>query len=327
MRSLEGDPWGRTSPRSTRLPYPVAVLVLLLLGTARGGLVPAAAAEPYSPRTDTTQAWAYTLTSGLSFSQAAFKDWKDSQSNTMSFTTSLAGTAQREKGRWTQTHDVRGAIGLLWRADDDEDDPFRKPEDRIRIQSDLRYKGRFLFRLLRPTLSGNLRTQFAKGFNFSKNPFPNEHPEGGREPPVQTSEFLGPAYVTETLGLTFASQDWFTVRLGVATKQTIVRDKHLRALYGLDRSSAVRAEGGTELSGTLERKVGENLTYSARLNAFHSLEEGRQWPDMVWENYLSMQVNSWLSTDLEFVATYDEDTSSALQLKERLSVGVKLSTD
>jgi len=327
MRSLEGDRWVSTSYLPKRVPYLFSLLVLLLAGAMMGGLLPAAVAGPYSPRTDTTQEWEYTLTTGLSFSQAAFKDWKDSQSNTMSFTTSLAGTAQREKGRWTQTHDVRGAIGLLWRADDDEDDPFRKPEDRIRIQSDLRYKGRFFFRLLRPTLSGNLRTQFAKGFNFSDNPFPEGHPEGEKAPPVQTSEFFGPAYVTETLGLTFASKDWFTVRLGVATKQTIVRAKRLRVLYSLDRSRAVRTEGGTELSGTLEKKVVEDVTYSSRLNAFLSFKQEGRLPDVVWENYLSMQVNSWLSTDLEFVAVYDEDTSSALQLKERLSVGVKMKMD
>src|SRR6056297_642698 len=121
MRSLEGDRWVSTSYLPKRVPYLFSLLVLLLAGAMMGGLLPAAVAGPYSPRTDTTQEWAYTLTTGLSFSQAAFKDWKDSRSNTMSFTTSLAGTAQREKGRWTQTHDVRGAIGLLWRADDDED--------------------------------------------------------------------------------------------------------------------------------------------------------------------------------------------------------------
>ena len=285
---------------------------------------PAAGAQPDTTRADTASAWRHALTSKLSFSQAAFKDWKDDRSNTLSFTTSVAGTVERTKGRWTQTHDFRGAFGLLWREDDEEEDPFRKTEDRIRVQSDLRYKGRFLFRLLRPTLSGDLRTQFSKSFNFSENPFPDGHPKKGKAPPVQTSEFFGPAYITETMGLTFASRDWFTVRLGVAAKHTIVRDKELRALYSLNRSEAVRTEGGTELSGTVERGLVEDVTYSSRLNTFLAFRRTDQFPDVVWENYVSMEVNHWLSTDIEFVATYNENVSKALQLKEKLSVGVQM---
>jgi hypothetical protein len=35
-----------------------------------------------------------------------------------------------------------------------------------------------------------------------------------------------------------------------------------------------------------------------------------------------MKVNDWLSTNLEFVALYDQNTVDAIQLKEVLSVGV-----
>lgn len=280
-------------------------------------------AQPDTTRVDTVETWEYDFTPKLSFSQSAYKDWKDGRSSTLSFTTSLSGTIERTKERWVQSHDFRGAFGLLRREDDKEDDPVRKTEDRIHIQSDLRYKGTFFFRLFRPTISGDLRTQFSRGFNFSNNPFPESHPGGERAPPVQTSEFFGPAYITETLGLTFASQEWFSVRVGIASKQTIVRDEDLRVLYSLDRSNAVRTEGGTKVSGTVEREVVENVKYNSQFNAFLSFNQANRYPDVVWENYITMEVNHWLSTDVEFVATYNENTSTALQLKEKVSVGVK----
>ena len=68
----------------------------------------------------------------------------------------------------------------------------------------------------------------------------------------------------------------------------------------------------------------EDVTYSSRLNTFLAFRRTDQFPDVVWENYVSMEVNHWLSTDIEFVATYNENVSKALQLKEKLSVGVQM---
>ena len=40
---------------------------------------------------------------------------------------------------------------------------------------------------------------------------------------------------------------------------------------------------------------------------------------------MSLRVNDWLSTELEFVALYNENVSDAVQIKEVLSVGVTFS--
>lgn len=45
---------------------------------------------------------------------------------------------------------------------------------------------------------------------------------------------------------------------------------------------------------------------------------------MIWENLVTMQVNSWLGVDLEVTTLYDDDVSRALQLKEVLSLGITL---
>jgi len=278
-------------------------------------------------QTDTpadTSLWTYDVSGKFSGSQAAYKDWQEGGLNSLSFTTSIDGTAQRERPPWTQTHEVRLAFGLLTSEDDDPDEPIRKAADLIRLESNLRYAGSNVFRTFKPTVNVRLRTQFAKGFDYTDNPFPEGAELAGREPPVQTSEFLAPAFLTQSLGLTYSPRDWYSVRLGGAAKETIVRDEDLRILYDIAPDNFLRAEGGAELAGSIDREVFENVRYKSSANVFFSFNQTEDPPDVLWENYITMQVNSWLTADLEVVALFDENTSGALQVKEVISIGATI---
>jgi len=273
---------------------------------------------------DTTSVWTYDATGKLSGSQAAYKEWQEGGLNSLSFTASISGTAQRETPPWTQTHDLRIGFGLVTSEDDDPEEPIRKAEDQIRIESNVRYAGEGFFRVFEPTVNMRLRTQFAKGFDYTENPFPPGHPFAGREPPVQTSAFFAPAFLTESLGLTYSPRDWYSVRVGGAAKQTVVQDETLRTLYDVDPNDALRSEGGIELAGTVDREIFENVRYESNANVFFSFNQVEDPPDVLWEHYVTMQVNSWLSADLEVVALFDQNTSGALQLKEVISIGATI---
>lgn len=292
----------------------------LMIGCLLDGL---AYAQPDSTRADTVGAWTHDLTTKLLFSQSGFKDWKGGRSGTASVTTSIFGTAQRTSGRWNQQYDYKFAFGVLKRQDA-EGRSFRKTEDQIHIEGNLRYEGKSVFRLLRPTISGRLRTQFAKGFNFSDNLFPDALPRSDKDPPVQISEFMSPVFITESIGLTFVSKEWYTVQLGLSSKQAVVRDRALRGLYDLDQSQIVRIEGGIGLSSTVERNIAEDIVYRSQFDSFIGLNKRGSLPDFTWENYLNLKVNEWLSANIEFAAIFNENTIRAVQLKEKLSVGLDL---
>jgi hypothetical protein len=93
-------------------------------------------------------------------------------------------------------------------------------------------------------------------------------------------------------------------------------------LYGLDRNQAVRTEAGGQFASNLDYDITENIRYRSQLNVFFALNQLDDPPDVTWENVINLQVNSWLSTDLQFVALYDEDTVRSIQMKEVISVGV-----
>lgn len=277
-----------------------------------------------SPISDTADAeWDSELNGRLSASQAAYKDWQEGGLNSLSFTAALGGAAERKGNHWAQSHSVRLALGFL----DQENREIRKSEDLISLQTGLQYQGDGFFKLFNPTLAGRLRTQFAKGFNYSENPYSDEmgHPFADLEPPVQTSAFFAPATITETLGLTYEPVDPFSVRLGVASKQTIVAEPDFRVLYGVAEDKLVRVEAGGQFSSTLDQQLSENIHYHSQLNAFYAVNQLETPPDFIWENMIELEVNDWLSTNLEFVAVYDEDSVGAIQIKEVISVGVSFS--
>jgi hypothetical protein len=267
--------------------------------------------------------WMYDASARLNFSQAAYKDWEEGAgNNSLALAAGLGGEAARRGERWIQAHELRLSFGLI----NQEGQELRKAEDEILWNSSVRYEGDDFFRLFNPTIAADLRTQFAKGFDYTSNPFSGEvsedDPRSRLEEPVQTSAFFAPAFITQSLGLTYEPFPDFTMRLGGAAKQTVVVEEDFRVLYGVDEADAVRFEAGAEFASEFDRRLTENIRYRSQLNVFFSFNQTEDPPDARWDNTINLKVNDWLSTDLQFVALFDRDITNAIQLKETISVGV-----
>lgn len=303
------------------LPVQAFLSALLPLLLALGPAHAHAQSSASAPTPDTSQ-FEYELSGRFSGTQNAYRNWQEGGLNTLSFSTTLDGAARNQAGRWQQQHALRLSFGLLTTEADNGDDRIRKTDDLVRLESNLRYTGSGFFRRFKPSISARVRTQFAKGFDYSQNPFPAGHPRADREAPVQTSSFLAPGTFVQTLGLTYSPKDWYTVSLSAATKQTVVRTQNLRVLYDVDRDRFARTEGGAEIGATIDREIAEDIRYQSNATVFFSVGQIEDPPDALWENFITMRVNSWLTTNLEFVALFNQNTSDAIQLKEVLSVGV-----
>lgn len=303
------------------LPVQAFLSALLPLLLALGPAHAHAQSSASAPAPDTSQ-FEYELSGRFSGTQNAYRNWQEGGLNTLSFSTTLDGAARNQAGRWQQQHALRLSFGLLTTEADNGDDRIRKTDDLVRLESNLRYTGSGFFRRFKPSISARVRTQFAKGFDYSQNPFPAGHPRADREAPVQTSSFLAPGTFVQTLGLTYSPKDWYTVSLSAATKQTVVRTQNLRVLYDVDRDRFARTEGGAEIGATIDREIAEDIRYQSNATVFFSVGQIEDPPDALWENFITMRVNSWLTTNLEFVALFNQNTSDAIQLKEVLSVGV-----
>lgn len=313
--------------RSADATWILAMCLAVATLTAAMGLRPAHA-QDNGAEADTTGAWTTNLSGKLSGSQAAYSNWQEGGINSLAFTTSLDGIAERRGERWIQKHTARLAFGIL-RQDFDQDDKseIRKADDLIRLESTLRYQGTGFFRIFNPTIAGNLRTQFASGFAFpgQDNPYPDDGPLGGEIPDGETrlvSELFSPAFLTESIGLTYEPADWVSMRLAAASKQTVVLDEGLRVLYDVNIDQSARVEAGAEYALDINRAITENIRYKSNFNAFFSFNQSEDPPDILWGNVLQLGVNDYISTELEITLLYDKNVDDGIQLKQLLSVGV-----
>lgn len=294
-------------------------------------LVPAAdsagdganAADPHELVADTTVGvWLYDALARFNASQAAYRNWEEGGgTSSLAFTARLEGEAAHRGEHWVQGYELRLGLGIL----NQEGQDLRKSEDRIRWTSTIFYEGDGFFREFPPTFATDLRTQFVAGFAHAENPFqdqvPEDDPRFGAEPPVQTSAFFSPAFITESLGLSHEPSPGFSMRLGAALKQTVVLEEDFRVLYGVEPDRHLRNEAGAEFVSTLDQSLSENIQYQSQLRVFLAFTEFESPPDALWENTIHLKVNDWLSTDLELVALFDRNISEAIQLKETISVG------
>lgn len=252
------------------------------------------------------------LVGSFSGSQAGYENWTEGGVNTLSLTANLRGKLVGVGQQWKQRHETRMAYGTVKTEDRD----YRKAVDVIRAVSTLLYRGDGLWQTFKPTVGIEGRTQFTSGFNYDTNPFPND-----RDLPVKVSDFMAPAYISETIGLTYERGEWFSQRLGFSSKQTIVAHDDLRLLYGVDPDDLALIEVGVESLTNFDRLILPRTRFNSSLTLFKAFRN-LAFPDVYWENVLEIQANQWLTTNVSAVLLYNEDVSSDLQLKEVISVGV-----
>lgn len=294
-----------------RLPARIAsvLLALFLLVTLSVSETRAQDATAEDP-----DAWKRNLTAKLSGTQASFSNWAEGGVNSLAVSAGLSGSASHTSHRLKKRFESRLAFGLVKQDTLD----FRKAEDVIRLAASLQYVGEGFFQTFNPTFAAVARTQFAPGFNYDKDPLPG----GTRTPPVKVSDFFAPATFTQTLGLTYEPNDWFRQRFGLAVKETVVTIRRLQPLYQDGKFDRVRVEAGAELFTDFEREVFENVSVKSSLGLFAAFNNPDS-PDLIWENFVTMKVNSWLTTNLEFVTLFDSDVSKQVQVKEVFSVGIQ----
>ncbi len=301
----------------------VSAIVGLCLWVGCWGAAPAAHAQ--AERADSAAAaWKTSLINKINATQAGYKNWSKGGANTLAFVVKLEGAADRTSDSWLQKHEMRLAYGMVRQQDEE----VRKADDQIYFSSSLQYDGDGFFRLFNPTIANQIRTQWAPGFDYKRDPLGMGYP-----PPVKISDFLSPAMITQSLGLTYDPAKWLTQRFGFGAKETVVLIERLQPYYfGDTLSRPVQYEVGLESRTQFNRELFENVRLKSTLSLFASFNQDT--PDVIWENVLAMKVNSWLGVNFEFDALYERDyrppsrpgermrAIDQIQMKEVLSLSV-----
>ena len=190
----------------------------------------------------------------------------------------------------------------------------RKADDRIDLYSKYGYE-------IAPKwyLSGllNFRTQFAKGYRYSKDSL-------DRDVKTLSSASFAPAYLLLSVGIDYRPVDYFSVFISPLTERLLfVTNDSLSSVgaYGVDPGKKVKSEIGAFLSAKFNKEVAKNIVYTSRLDLFSNYKRNPQNVDLYFTNVLAMKVNRFISANITLDLLYDDDAIKKLQVRELFGAG------
>ena len=251
--------------------------------------------------------WTKELLGRLNVSQVSFTNWAKGGENAWSYTSNLSGKIQRETKRFLWF--VRGDFAFGQSMIGGE--KVRNTKDRLEMEFNATWKES---RYLNPYISAMLLTQFARGYDYRK------------DPPVPKSDFWDPAYLTQSAGFGYRLNEIFSTQVGMAVKTTFTRN--FRKYSDNPRTPHIqetrKIEPGVKSESNLLLKINSNLRLECKLVLFSDLKAVRA-VDVRWENKLDAKVAKFVAVNLELDALYDRDMTKLWQWKQFLGIGLSYS--
>lgn len=252
---------------------------------------------------DSTSNWTKKGVFTLLFNQASFSNWIAGGENSVAGTVSVNYDFNYKNGDWSWDNKIIGKYGI----NDVGGTGTRKTDDLLEFNSLL---GKKASKNWSYSFFLNIRTQFTTGFDYSQ------------DPKVETSEFFAPGFVTFGPGMVYKKSDNFNINLSPATTKATYVSQRFAGDYGTDPGETSRYELGFYASVYYKATLMENVTMENIFNAYSNYLEDAQNVDLNYQINIVMQVNKYLSTNLNLHMIMDDNVSSQLQFKQLFGLGV-----
>ncbi len=271
----------------------------------------AAASEQQENNDEKADLWEHNLRLSLTGSQSTYRNWSQGGTDNVSVLASTAYSSEYKKDHLG----YRVSVNLRYGQSRIGDGDFVKSDDVIRVRN----QARRLFRDERYSaiFNVNFETQFDKGYD---NPVPDEG-----ETRNVISRFFAPAYLSQTLGVSYNPDRHFRFETGLAMKQTFVSDTDLSERYGLPEGDTFRNEAGFSLLLGYERRIMDSIYYAGYVETFSNVNKSLLSTDVLFVNEITGQINRYISANIEFALAYNDDVTDELQVRQNISVGFSYS--
>ena len=258
--------------------------------------------------------WTYNAIGTLNFTQLGLSNWAAGGENSLSLVGFIKSSANYKKGNSVWENNLELGYGMLKQGSRD----FVKSDDRIKLNSI--YKSKAKGNWSYATALG-FETTFDLGF---KDPFVRD---------TVVSQFMAPGTVNLSVGMDYKPNDKFSIYMSpIALKAIYVLAEQVdETQYGLDEGDKARYELGASLTMNYKTPLMENVTYETRLELYSNYLDSPQNIDVKWYNTIVMQVNKYISMNLQTELLYDDNTvflrdngttGKAVQFKEVLGLGL-----
>jgi hypothetical protein len=266
--------------------------------------------------------WYLKGVTGVNMSQTALTNWSAGGESSIAGTAYLNGALTRKSGNWLWVNTLSLEHGLT----NTKTQGTRKVSDKIDFATQLGYStdNKWFY-----TVMGDFKSQFTKGYNYSKN--------GERSKYI--SKFMAPGYSNISLGIEYRPNTTYSIYFSpVAGKLTFVQDDYLSDLgsFGVTPGRKFKAEFGAYLKGRLQKKIMENVELITTADFFTAYNKSFGNIDVNWDVLLNMRINRFLSATINTTLKYDDDVKTIrvendgtqvkrgakVQFKEMLGIGL-----
>ena len=250
------------------------------------------------PKDTTTKTWKLGGLFNLNINQGTLSNWSaggDKFSFSLNSYLNVFAFYKKNKNSWDNNLDL--AYGIVNTTSLGS----RKASDRIDLLSKYGYA-------ISPKWNAaalfNLRTQFAKGFAYSKT-------ASGADTSSLTSSAFAPAYILLSLGFDYKPSDNFSLFISPLTERwVVVTDDLLAPLFGIDPGKNSRNELGAFLSASFTKKLGSNFVYRSKLDLFSNYKQKPQNIDIYCTNVLTAKLTKYINFSFNLDIIYDDNTKN-----------------
>ncbi|WP_018627645.1 DUF3078 domain-containing protein [Niabella aurantiaca] len=167
----------------------------------------------------------------------------------------------------------------------------------------------------------NFRSQILKGYDYNDSSN------------TLTSQFLSPAYVLLSPGVTYKPVKSFSVFVSpVTARWTIVMNDSLsaRGAYGVDSSKHVKTEFGAFATVNFFKEFSKSISFKSRADFYSNYLHNPQNIDVYWTNLLTMKLGKLFAINYALDLIYDDDArlfgpdreSARPQIRSMLGIGL-----
>ena len=254
-------------------------------------------------KADSTANWTKKGVVSLLFNQASFSNWISGGENAISGTVSINYDFNYKKGNWAWDNKIITKYGIS----NISGTGARKTDDQFEINSLISKKTSTNWSY---SFFANIRTQFTTGYDYST-------PEK-----TSTSDFFAPGYVTLGPGLIYKKSDNFNINLAPSTAKATFVSTDFSGQYGTKAGETSLYQVGFYASVYYKASLMENITIEHIFNTYANYLEEPQNIDINYQVNIIMQINKYLSTNLNLHMIIDDNASTAVQFKQLFGLGV-----
>jgi hypothetical protein len=249
------------------------------------------------------------------FNQSAFSNWAEGGDNTLAGNISANYSFNFKKNNFIWNNKVVATYGMTKSANTEFP---KKTNDGIAFNSLVGFDADNLWFY---SFLVNFRTQFTKGYKYSK--------VDGIETRTEYTNFMSPGYLLVGPGMLWEKSSDFKINLAPATSKFIFVDKNMTlpndAYFGVEEGKSLRYEIGFSASLYYKFIVMENITMENTLAFYSNYIDNPQNVDINYLLDIDMKINKYFSFDFLFQAIYDNVAYSGFQIREVFGLGINYS--